>query len=851
MAETTNVNSPASAGETILQSQGTAVSNDTTTSGNTSPIVFTQDQINQVLNTDVRTLVQTQSTPQLSLGLGNASSTIAATSPGVGAPSDDTGTAKNSTQTAVDLVFGSNKTTATPNPLDNYMSYTYNISVYLMTPEGYQQLTTTGKPNLGMSELLFQSGGAPPTGRNPYFKDDYYIDHLSIKSVLPGKGSSGANQTTEITMTVLEPNGLSLVWNLASAVKQVISASNSSGKSISWSAQMFLLGITFYGYDDSGTPSQCTRTTSSGQRIPIQKFYPFLIKEVKYKVGNKLVEYTITGTTTGTIIAGGSNRGSIPFNIEMTASTVGDILGVAPETQANVSVDGREASNTNTPQQAVSATSTAGTATQDPTQRLGLMTALNQWQQNLVKNGQYTYPDAYSIQFPSDVISNAKVLVKGGDYKGTGLPATETPANAVLPEKTSVDNNTRNLSFTAGQQITQLIEQVVRRSSYILDQSNTVVSERDGVQTPNPSSGKNMAWFKINMQAVPMQWDPKRNDYAYNIEYVVTPYKLNQIVSSYFNTPEPDDPHKAYYYWFTGQNTQVLSYEQEYNTLYTVAVTNNQAPQGAVAVNEAIKFQYFPRSGQTSQGAEGRSNEMTANAADYIYESTDLATATMTIVGDPDWLPQGESLAIPSSFTAASFLADGTINFDASQVLFQIIINAPFDYNMQTGLMDPLNPVSNGSPEATQSFVYAAIEVSSEFNKGKFTQVLKGNLNNFTPSQVQNQQAASLPSVITQTVSNARNANVFATQTNPIAENFPITNTSATSTPLPPGQIGTVIGNVLPLTSGNPNPVPTPSPLPPTSTGDIAPANSSPISMSVQEAAAIQATTPQLINREP
>jgi hypothetical protein len=115
----------------------------------------------------------------------------------------------------------------------------------------------------------------------------------------------------------------------------------------------------------------------------------------------------------------------------------------------------------------------------------------------------------------------------------------------------------------------------------------------------------------------------------------------------------------------------------------------------------------------------------------------------MTIVGDPAWLQQGEAFAgikKNDPFYFRSFLADGTINFDSQQICFEVLINAPRDYNLSTGLIDPneqttyfLNGRQPGA--ARQSYVYRANECISEFNKGKFTQTLKGTLNTYYPDQ--------------------------------------------------------------------------------------------------------------------
>jgi hypothetical protein len=123
----------------------------------------------------------------------------------------------------------------------------------------------------------------------------------------------------------------------------------------------------------------------------------------------------------------------------------------------------------------------------------------------------------------------------------------------------------------------------------------------------------------------------------------------------------------------------------------------------------------------------------------------------MTIVGDPAWLQQGEAFAGFSSSNPAwgAFLADGTINTDAQQVMFEVSFNTPRDYNFSTGLIES-NPIAKTQSEnnyqaqtvAQQSRVYQAYEVVSDFVKGRFTQSLKGKLvlNSITPEKVEQTQ---------------------------------------------------------------------------------------------------------------
>jgi len=300
----------------------------------------------------------------------------------------------------------------------------------------------------------------------------------------------------------------------------------------------------------------------------------------------------------------------------------------------------------------------------------------------------------------------------------------------------------------AGTQVVQALDLVLRNSSYITDQAAVVIDENNQVQKSNGAPAKNLAWYKISTRVTPGRYDYKRNDYAYNVTYVISAYKINQMVSDYFLSPTYSGVHKQYNYWFTGENTEVLSYEQNYNALYSAVLSGGPGEQ---VVDEAIKRNFQPRSGESSQGAAGRTNEIGANAADYLYSPNDIQNVTLQIVGDPAWLQQGEAFcgARASFFNFGPFLPDGTINYDSQQILFEILINTPNDYDLSTGLIDPNTQSSifqNGARApgaARQSYVYLAVSCTSEFVKGKFTQVLKGSLITYLPDQTfkQNQQS--------------------------------------------------------------------------------------------------------------
>jgi len=666
------------------------------------------------------TTTQSQSTPPSNI---NNPAPYAAINPGVGAPSDDATINANVQKVTAGNLLGQT-ITPQPNILDDYKSYTYSITWYMLTSEAVKRFQTGDRSVLASQAIIMQSGGIANDQRNPYFDVDFYFDDLRITNKQLGAGT-GAVATSEITFTVIEPNGVTLYPRLIAAMNNIMGAS-ASGNQQNISAQNFMIAIRFYGYDEDGNLVQVGRPIAGTSNYAlVEKFYPFQFTKFTYKVQNKLVEYHIEGTALPFQVVQGQNQNSLQYNVEVSGSTVKDVL-----------TTGTSVVTGNDPDQQTTTETTRINQGQTPknTVRLGLVSALNQYQQELVNRGVYTIPNTYVIEFTDDAIADAQVIVKDGTTKGTGYPLRGSAPDKLDPRRQAMDSTVRLIDYTAGQQITQIIDQTIRNSTYISKQSNTLISEKTGEVSPNPGQ-QPLTWFKINMQAIPKGYDDKRKDYAYTIRYVISKYSIQNLESAYFNRANYNGPHKQYFYWFTGLNNSIIHYEQSYENQGTVLIGNNGA-SGTLNDNSSFKQLYSPRSNESSQGAKGRTNDIAANAADFLYNMADLQIGIIQIVGDPAWIAQGELVSLPAAadWDYGPFLPDGTINFDGGQVMFEIGINAPADYNLSTGLMDP-NTRIDGSidnvgkmNQPRQRYVYNALEIVNEFVKGKFTQTLKGQL---------------------------------------------------------------------------------------------------------------------------
>jgi len=719
--------------------------------------------------------------------------------------------ANNSTTTKQAEVNGASNSvvqvTPQPNVLDRYPSYTYVASVYLLTESQYKRVITSKNRKIDGYQLLFQSGGAPnnvggirennaaadsaadkaqdpgsgapgpssaatpDAGRSPFFDNDFYIDSISLENVMMGKGSGTAHMAASMKFTLCEPMGMTLFDRLYKAVENQ-QPKDSTGK-VNYTSAAYLMVIRFYGYDEQGKLMAPLRGgiesnvgTSDPQAV-IEKFIPFQIKGINWTIGTKLTTYEWECVPVGQLQGGYTGRGTIPYDVQLAAGTVGKLLKGNSQyaaTTATTDDRGRQTAAGTDPrlvgQTPANETVSPAKANAAPTKKTvtqGLMGALNDFQDELVKQGVYDIPDRYSIEFVDGAEAKGKAIEEAQlqlpntktdkKYSPAGQSSTQD-ANNLRPETNQVDMVNRTFSITAGMSILQAIEMAIRNSEYISKQQLVIVNP-DGTFEPNPvAQDKNFQWFTITMSATPRSGgiDPKRNDYAYDIKYTVMPYLSKNVISKYFPPTKFSGVHKSYPYWFTGKNTAILKYEETMNTLYQLTVSGDakgsladkQRDAFTSSMLDIVKYGYAPRSDQSSQGAEGKTFEPAANAAENLYSPGDLANTTLRIVGDPAWIQQGSLYqeitqgTVDANSMRKGFEADGSISFDSQDILFEVVWQRPEDYDLLKGVADPYSGGYSGNTNSTrtpiQSRVYIATKVISDFKNGGFEQTIHGSI---------------------------------------------------------------------------------------------------------------------------
>lgn len=266
-----------------------------------------------------------------------------------------------------------------PNILDQYSSYTYKISWFLLNPKSFkidaEASTFSGARDqklklLKNAQLLIQSGGMPknlnpnntdffnaPSGSfisSPEFDLDFYIDNLDIQTYVIGGGTRTVHNLSELKFTVYEPNGITLIPRLYRSVSNLYTLAGITSTVINYTSALYGLLISFYGYDDAGNLVQSNNGLNPKLQVIdsnaiIEKFYTIVIDQITFRVSNKVTEYLISAKPHTFAINASQDRNTIPFAASIAGRTVKDMLVGASEPAARtnsttVQTDGRPTS---------------------------------------------------------------------------------------------------------------------------------------------------------------------------------------------------------------------------------------------------------------------------------------------------------------------------------------------------------------------------------------------------------------------------------------------------------------------------------------------------------------------------
>lgn len=626
------------------------------------------------------------------------------------------------------------------NPLGEFSSYTYQITLYMITPDAYEAFIAGGRKKInvlsdvagasakGGAFIIAQSGGINKGAekRAPGFEFDYGIDNLSIKHMMTGKSTGSATTISDISFNISEPYGFSFLTNLRRAGDAIAEYAKGLGKGdINPSRQFFILGIRFLGYDASGRPMLPNTKMASGSGVvdPLSQtgslfehFYDISIVSIKFKIDGRLVTYQCKAVSAGPGKGFSTTRGFIQKQKSIEADTVG------------VAID-------------------------------KLITEINKEQIKLGEGNKPSlkYPNKYEIIWlpGTEEIINASLISTARDEKsrlpGSGAKTSEQSNDATATKQQTVNTNAKAMTFKAEQPIVQAINDIIKQSSYLEDALSTIYTSdieadpktKAQKSQKSPTPKKKLSWYNCHPQITQIKWDPLVKDWSYKISYLIQKYETPVVDSPMVQSGKTyPGPHKRYDYWYTGENSEIIQYEQVmdnafFNTVVSAgdtATANGENKTGGA--DSQTPKQPNMKSNQSTVGGTGMSLEAQNSYVTALYDPGAYATAKITIMGDPDFLSEdpvySEEQIYDTYYGANKF----SINANGGQVFIEVDFKEAVDYTSQTGTLKINDSILFWKYPGTISpkikgVSYFLISCTSTFSNGMFKQVLDCTINDF------------------------------------------------------------------------------------------------------------------------
>ena len=652
-------------------------------------------------------------------------------------------TGQKSTNSSGSAEYSNNRT---DNPLNNFSSYTYSIVLYAISPEDANRYAQTGQTPTDRSKyyVVAQSGGISAADSRAITSSgtpgpnqmglDYFIDSLEFKTTIPNTEADSVAQGSRIKLKIIEPYGFNFTEELK---KLALAISKNSpmmkgvtDNNFNHRLMRYILGIRYYGYDSQGnlvtSNSGFVKNYSNGfsdVNSVIERYVVVAINAFNFKINGNSTTYNIELQEAAPQFALGTIMGNIQNDLNITGSTVGEVLIGSKGTNST------------------SLTSVLNSQTKKTTES--------------TNNNKAEPSHTYEIEFldeknkldPNGPIALAK-LSESDDKTNTAgnLQKTNQSNIAASYKQQSFNSNIKSVGYKDGTKIVSIIDDIIAKSSYVSDALKVLNNEKPETGSVKNTSKKEFKWFSINPIVTTKKFDTKNNYWIFNIKYQIKPYTIYYIKSNNVtNFCKFNGAHKVYNYFLTGENTQVLNYEVQYNALYFIPESTTLNSRGlftVTSVNTSLA-QPIPSANQGGSGSStvgvGINNETVPqeNVRAQLYNPGDSYKVTIKIMGDPDWIltstginsnqPKFQATTKSTSLSTIGASADlGRSMFDG-QLLVQVIFNTANDY-LNNGLMDVSDQVMTMMPGARnfniKGTIFTVSHVTSLFSKGSFTQTL-------------------------------------------------------------------------------------------------------------------------------
>jgi hypothetical protein len=645
-----------------------------------------------------------------------------------------------------------------PNPLFAYASYTYSLSISVLTTEDYNNAAyIKGKK----TAIICASAGKDPSNRvnTVYGKSDFYIDNLEINSIIGHERGNNSNATT-FSFDITEPFSMGLfVTSLQQAAREA--------KHPNWHDAPFLLTMQFRGNTETGTIANIPGTT---------RYIPFVFTKLEARVTGNGAVYHCEAIPYNKV-ALNKQHSSLKSDVSVSGKTVQEMLQTGEKS---------------------------------------LQAALNAKMQQLKKDGIVKDPDEYVILFPAEFASDNKPA-GGTEEKSSATVATGQGAtteaylsslgvarnattglleqqaagcNAIGKAKMNFSvNNKGDVPFNKETDMVDDKGNIVRgknvvrynESDFRFSQNTDVFNAINQVILASLFPTKSLdpanitkegykGWWRIDTQVFIKPSDKNlasTGERPKIIVYRVIPYNVHASNVASINVQPPGIAElkkqavKVYNYIYTGKNVDILKFNIEYNASFRQyinsegfkrtqdaktkdqesgssetqatpkGVPDGKAPSTKDNVVPGSQVYGVTETGSDNKGGGGIDSEATRAARmfhDAVTRGTDHQLLNMDIIGDPYYIVQSGTGTYNSKPVTANLNADGSVAYQNGEVDIIVNFRSPSDINQATGLYN----ISKGNPDAKDTVVtgfsglYRVTKLASHFKNGQFTQTIEG-----------------------------------------------------------------------------------------------------------------------------
>jgi hypothetical protein len=645
------------------------------------------------------------------------------------------------------------------NPLFDYATFNYILGIGVLTdtdlafPDKSYLINRT-LPSDKPIPLIAKTAGIDPNNRinTPYGKFDFFIDHLELSASIGFESGNNTN-TVQLSFDIQEPYSMGL-FSIA-CNQAALEAGHKN-----WRDAPFLLTVEFRGNTETGVLANIPGTS---------RYIPFKFTNMSMTVNHTGCVYhcnamaynqsalstkhavltndiSVKGKTVQEILQTGEKSLQAVWNKRLQQFKDDKIIEVPDEV---IIVFPNDIASESTDATADESGDSSGTATTvgstDIYSKIGVTkSAINQTQ----------------VQDPANCNMLGKASMGFGQEKPADSPYGKD--NNVYNEEWKVyvqannvpDFTVSDFKFSQDTDIPNAINQVLLQSNYPHGAFDSKSITPEGYRK----------WWRIDVQLYNVSSDANLKSTGVKpkiIVYRVVPYNVHESSGVMPNNVKPRgydkmNVVKVYNYIYTGKNVDIKKFEIKIENTFQ-AMMNADAGKSSQDIKEAAENGGFlskvanmfslvgtdPEDGvtptQTSYsttktdtdrlgggGSETVANRIARNFHDQVCSGMDMIMLDMEIIGDPHWIVQSGVGNYTSQQTQFPTLnADSSVNYQSGEVDIIVNFRCPIDINQATGMDD----FTGGAPtsELMQfSGLYRVNQLTSLFNRGDFTQVLKG-----------------------------------------------------------------------------------------------------------------------------